>query len=78
MKALWCVLAMSTSGCVAHVVLPLVPTKAAPEAEREAAFKEMTPIADPLPDATFWGANPGVPKFILLNNGLRVEDPTDC
>jgi hypothetical protein len=64
------------SGCVTHVVLPLVPSKAAPLVERAAAYRELEPLPDPLPAAAAFGNVPPT-TFVVLSNGLRVMDPVD-
>lgn len=61
------------SGCVAHVDLPKLPARDASLAEREEAFAALSPVKDDEPSL----AGFAYPRFILLNNGLRVMDPID-
>lgn len=62
------------SGCLAHVALPSLPTKAAPVVEREQAFKELAPVGQ---GAALSRGGPWGPSFLLLGNGLRVSHAID-
>lgn len=57
------------------MVLPLVPTKSAPQIEREQVYKELSPVAERLVFHPSWTYDRG--SFLLLNNGLRIMDATD-
>ena len=66
------------TGCVAHVALPSLPSPTAPEAERVAALRALTPVSaqETAPQLSAYYARPQ-PSFLLLRSGLRVMDPVD-
>jgi hypothetical protein len=68
-----------SSACVAHVTLPQLPSPSAPLEERKKALTELQPVfgpQNPAPFAPAYGA-PQQLGFLILNDGLRIEDPMD-
>lgn len=66
------------AGCVAHVALPSLPSSTAPEPERTAALRALTPVSplETAPQMLAYYARPQ-PSFLLLRNGMRVMDPVN-
>ena len=71
-------LGCALTGCVAHVSLPSLPSPTAPEAERVAMLRGLTPVSvqETAPQLSLYYARPQ-PSFLLLRSGLRVMDPVD-
>ena len=67
------------TGCVAHVVLPPPPAATAPEPERVAALRALSPVSAqetaPLPSQFY--ARQQLPSFLLLRSGLSMMATLD-